>query len=63
MRQLRFVAHGEPLDVAELNVVSEPALGKEDVLISMEAAPINPSDYLFVRVAPTVCGPLPYRLP
>jgi NADPH:quinone reductase-like Zn-dependent oxidoreductase len=49
MRQLQLVAHGEPLDVIKLNTVAEPALGKEDVLISMEAAPINPSDFLYVR--------------
>ena len=49
MRQLQLIAHGEPSDVIELNPVSEPALGQEDVLISMEAAPINPSDFLFVR--------------
>src|SRR5260370_11710891 len=48
MRQLQLVAHGEPSDVIELNTVSEPALGQEDVLISMEAAPMNPSDLLFV---------------
>ena len=44
MRQLQLIAHGEPSDVIELNAVSEPALGPEDVLISMEAAPLNPSD-------------------
>jgi NADPH:quinone reductase-like Zn-dependent oxidoreductase len=49
MRQLQLIAHGEPSDVIELNTVSEPALGQEDVLISMEAAPMNPSDFLFVR--------------
>src|SRR5438093_5895827 len=49
LRRLQLVAHGEPLDVIELNTVSEPALGQEDVLISMEAAPINPSDSLYVR--------------
>src|SRR5438094_9909486 len=49
MRQLQFIAHGEPSEVIELNTVSEPALGQEDVLISMEAAPLNPSDFLFVR--------------
>jgi NADPH:quinone reductase-like Zn-dependent oxidoreductase len=38
MRQLQLIAHGEPSDVIELNTVSEPALGQEDVLISMEAA-------------------------
>src|SRR5438132_6099168 len=58
MRQLQLVAHGEPSDVIKLNTVPEPALGQEDVLISMEAAPINPSDFLYVRgmygVRPTV---------
>ena len=49
MRQLQLIAHGEPSDVIELNKVSEPALGQEDVLITMEAAPMNPSDFLFVR--------------
>ncbi len=49
MRQLQLIAHGEPSDVIELNPVSEPALGQEDVLVSMEAAPLNPSDFLFVR--------------
>ena len=49
MRQLQLIAHGEPSDVIKLNTVSEPALGQEDVLISMEAAPMNPSDFLFVR--------------
>src|SRR5246127_921922 len=49
MRQLQLVAHGEPSEVIELNTISEPALGREDVLISMEAAPLNPSDFLFVR--------------
>ncbi len=49
MRQLQLGAHGEPSDVIELNTVSEPVLGEEDVLVSMEAAPLNPSDFLFVR--------------
>jgi NADPH:quinone reductase-like Zn-dependent oxidoreductase len=49
MRQLQLMAHGEPSDVIELNTVPEPVLGPEDALISMEAAPMNPSDFLFVR--------------
>src|SRR4030088_1402116 len=49
MQQLQLTAHGEPSDVIELNTISEPALGSEEVLISMEAAPLNPSDFLFVR--------------
>ena len=47
MRQLQLTAHGEPSDVIELKTVSEPVLGQEEVLISMEAAPLNPSDFLF----------------
>src|SRR6201987_2583822 len=49
MRQLHLIAHGEPSDGSELNTVSEPSPGQEDVLVSMEAAPMNPSDFLFVR--------------
>jgi NADPH:quinone reductase-like Zn-dependent oxidoreductase len=49
MRQLQLMAHGEPSDVIKLKTVAEPALGQEEVLVSMEAAPLNPSDFLFVR--------------
>ena len=49
MRQLQLLAHGEPSDVIELNTVAESALGQEDVLISMEAAPLNPSDFVLIR--------------
>src|ERR1700736_3739846 len=49
LRRLQLIAHGEPSDVIELKTDFEPALGQEDVLISMEAAPLDPSDFLFVR--------------
>src|SRR5260370_4893607 len=49
MQQLQLLAHGEPSDVIELNTVAESALGQEDVLISMEAARVNQSEFLFVR--------------
>ncbi len=49
MRQLQVLAHGEPSDVIKLTTVAESALGQEDVLVLMEAAPLNPSDFLFVR--------------
>ncbi len=62
MRQLQLIAHGEPSEVIKLNTASEPALGQEDVLVSMEAAPMNPSDFLFVRgmygVRPTFPSPV-----
>jgi NADPH:quinone reductase-like Zn-dependent oxidoreductase len=60
MRRLQLVAHGEPSDVIELDTVSEPALGQEDVLISMEAAPLNPSDFLLVRGTYGVRPPFPF---
>jgi len=62
MRQLQLVAHGEPSDVIELNTVSEPALGQEDVLVSMEAAPLNPSDFLLVRGTYGVRPAFPFSL-
>jgi NADPH:quinone reductase-like Zn-dependent oxidoreductase len=49
MRQLQLLAHGEPSEVIELNAIPETALGQEDVLISMEAAPLNPSDFVLIR--------------
>ncbi len=49
MRQLQLIAHGEPSDVIELKSVPEPLLGRDEVLVSMEAAPLNPSDFLLVR--------------
>ena len=49
MRQLQLMAHGEPSDVIKLKTIAEPVLGQEEVLVSMEAAPLNPSDFLLVR--------------
>jgi NADPH:quinone reductase-like Zn-dependent oxidoreductase len=62
MRQLQLTAFGEPSDVIQLNTVAEPALGPEDVLVSMEAAPLNPSDFLLVRGVYGVRPPLPFSL-
>ena len=62
MRQLQLVAFGEPSEVIELKTISEPILGEEDVLVSMEAAPINPSDFLLVRGIYGVRPNLPFSL-
>jgi NADPH:quinone reductase-like Zn-dependent oxidoreductase len=62
MRQLQLMAFGEPSDVILLNTLAEPALGPEDVLVSMEAAPLNPSDFLLVRGIYGVRPPLPFSL-
>ena len=45
MRQMQLVAHGEPSDVIELNTAAEPMLGAEEIVVSMEAAPLNPSGF------------------
>src|SRR6201984_1762780 len=62
MRQLQLVAFSEPSEVIELNTVSEPVLGQEDVLVSMEAAPINPSAVLLVRGMYGVRPALPFSV-
>ena len=62
MRQLRLMAFGEPSDVIQLNTLPEPALGPEDVLVAMEAASLNPSDFLLVRGMYAVRPPLPFSL-
>jgi NADPH:quinone reductase-like Zn-dependent oxidoreductase len=51
MRQLQIIARRERSDVSQLDTVLEPVLDAEEVLISMVAAPLNPSDFLFVRVS------------
>src|SRR4029077_11963728 len=62
MRQLQLMAHGEPSDVIKLNTVAEPVLGQDEVLVSMEAATLNPSDFLLVRglygVRPALPSPI-----
>jgi NADPH:quinone reductase-like Zn-dependent oxidoreductase len=62
MRRLQLVAHGEPSDVVELGMASEPDLGREDLLISMEAAPLNPSDFALVRGTYGVRPAFPFPL-
>jgi NADPH:quinone reductase-like Zn-dependent oxidoreductase len=62
MRQLQLIAHGEPSDVIELNTGFEPVLGQEEVLVSMEAAPLNPSDFTPVGGIYGVRPALPFSL-
>src|SRR5258708_4295645 len=62
MQQLQLVAFGEPSEVIELKTVSETVLGQEDVLVSMESASINPSDFLLVRGIYGVRPALPFPL-
>ena len=62
MRQLQLMAFGEPSDVIQLNTLPEAALAPDEVLVSMEAATLNPSDFLLVRGMYAVRPPLPFSL-
>ena len=62
MRRLQLTAHGEPTDTVELHELDEPVLGPEEVLVAMEAAPLNPSDFMLVRGAYRVDATFPFPL-
>ena len=43
------MAFGEPSDLIELNTLAESPLGPEDVMVSIESAPLDPSDVLLAQ--------------
>jgi NADPH:quinone reductase len=49
MRAIRFHAAGEPADVLKLESMESPEPQKGEVLVRMLAAPVNPSDLMFIR--------------
>jgi len=49
MRQLQLLAHGELRMLLNSTRSPNRLLARQDVLISMEAAPLNPSDFVLVR--------------
>ena len=49
MKRLQLLRFGNPEEVIALNEVPEPALKAGEVLVKLEAAPINPSDFLLVK--------------
>jgi NADPH:quinone reductase-like Zn-dependent oxidoreductase len=62
MRRLQLTAHGEPTDTVELHELDEPVPGPQEVLVAMEAAPLNPSDFMLVRGAYRVDATFPFPL-
>lgn len=56
MQAVRFEANGEPADVLSVVDVDLPEPGPGEVAVRMIAAPINPSDLMFIR---GVYGKLP----
>ncbi|MGW4962439.1 NAD(P)-dependent alcohol dehydrogenase [Nonomuraea sp. NPDC004186] len=53
MKAIRYDRYGSP-DVLELHDVDPPAVGDDDVMVSVKAAAVNPLDYHFMRGTPYV---------
>lgn len=49
MRAVRFAAFGEPAEVLRVEDVPQPQPGPDEVLIRLQARPINPSDLFAIR--------------
>jgi NADPH:quinone reductase-like Zn-dependent oxidoreductase len=49
MKRLQLLRFGNPEEVIALNEAPEPALKAGEVLVKLEAASINPSDFLLVK--------------
>lgn len=49
MRVIRFEQFGEPADVLKILEVEEPIAKAGEVLVRMQASPVNPSDLLNIR--------------
>lgn len=62
MPQLLVTSYGDPRESVSLEPTTRPALGTDDILVEMEAAPVNPSDLLLVRGGYGLRPPLPSPL-
>src|SRR5258706_2926185 len=49
MSQLVVTSYGDPRESVSLERAPGLLLGTDDILVEMEAAPVNPSDFLLVR--------------
>ncbi len=49
MSQLVVTSYGDPRESVSLERDPSLLLGTDDILVEMEAAPVNPSDFLLVR--------------
>ncbi|MGE4427285.1 MAG: alcohol dehydrogenase catalytic domain-containing protein [Solirubrobacteraceae bacterium] len=62
MQTLQLTAFGDASDVVELLSLPDPEPGAGEVLVQMEAATINASDFLLVNGTYGVRPSLPYRV-
>ena len=56
MKRLQLLRFGNPDEVIALNEAPEPALKAGEVLVKLEAASINPSDFLREGLLRTSAG-------
>jgi NADPH:quinone reductase-like Zn-dependent oxidoreductase len=56
---LQLTAFGNPAEVVQLQTSAVPTLSADEVLVALEAAPLNQSDFLLVRGTYGVRPPLP----
>ncbi|MDT7625811.1 MAG: hypothetical protein QOF99_6712 [Pseudonocardiales bacterium] len=62
MKELRIDSFGPPADVVRLVEVDEPTPAPGQLLVALEAAPINPSDLLLIQGVYGIRPDLPARL-
>ena len=62
MRRLQLTAFGDAADVVRLDSAPAPSLATDDLLVQMEAAPMNRSDFMLVEGKYGVRPELPYNL-
>ncbi len=62
MRRLQMTAAGDPAKVVVLGTADAPHLGPDDLLVKMEAATINPVDFLLIGGMYGVRPSFPFNL-
>jgi NADPH:quinone reductase-like Zn-dependent oxidoreductase len=62
MRRLQLTAFGEAAKVVALDTSDAPVLATEDLLVKMEAAPLNRSDFMLIEGKYRVRPMFPYNL-
>ena len=62
MRRLQLTAFGDAAKVVALETTDAPQLAPDDLLIKMEAATINPVDFMLINGAYFVQPSFPFNL-
>ncbi len=62
MRRLQLTSFGEPAKVVALHTTNAPQLSADDLLVKIEAAPLNRSDFMLIEGKYGVRPSFPYNL-